>query len=134
MSYLFDTNILIYLLNDQLPQFARDFIIDAIQDQATISVITRIEILGWSGHSDPVPKAVTDLLQQVLEQELTEPIIQESIQLRRQNTLKLPDAIIAATARHLQVPLVTRNIEDFQNITNLTLINPFELPTEPDNN
>ena len=48
-----------------------------------------------------------------------------AIALRRTYRLKLPDAIIAATALHLEVPLITRNVKDFKNIPVLKLINPF---------
>ena len=130
MSHVFDSNILIYLLNNQLPEPARNYITQAIHTQASISVITRIEILGWSGHPDPIPAMVTDLLKKVREQPLTEAIIQQCIDLRRQQSITIPDAIIAATALHLQMPLVTRNTDDFKNIEDLSLINPFDLPTE----
>jgi predicted nucleic acid-binding protein len=33
--------------------------------------------------------------------------------IRRERRLKLPDAVILATARHLGCPLVTRNTRDF---------------------
>lgn len=51
-----------------------------------------------------------------------------TIQIRKQNSkLKLPDAIIAATAITKNLILITRNTEDFKNITELKTINPFEL-------
>jgi predicted nucleic acid-binding protein len=40
--------------------------------------------------------------------------------------VKIPDAIVAATAIHLSLPLVSRNIRDFSNIEGLSVINPFE--------
>jgi len=41
---------------------------------------------------------------------LDEPIKTKAIQLRRQHTLKLPDAIIAATALTLKVPLFSNDL------------------------
>ncbi len=52
---------------------------------------------------------------------LDEPVIQQTIQQRRS---KLPDAIIAASALAHGLPLLTRNLADFQNIAGLTVINP----------
>ncbi len=49
-----------------------------------------------------------------------------AIKIRRSYRLKLPDAIIAATALYLGLPLITRNVKDFTNILELRLINPFE--------
>ncbi|MDR1220966.1 MAG: PIN domain-containing protein [Treponema sp.] len=42
--------------------------------------------------------------------------------------MKLPDAIIAATALTENFALVTRNNDDFKNIAGLELLNPWELP------
>ena len=39
---------------------------------------------------------------------------------------KIPDAIVAATAIHLVLPLVSRNIRDFSSIEGLSVIHPFE--------
>jgi len=81
-----------------------------------------------------------DLLSNLSEQPLSEEIVKRCIQLRQTTSLKVPDAIIAATALHLERPLVTRNINDFQKVPNLSeekvfaeqklfplkLFNPFE--------
>jgi len=48
------------------------------------------------------------------------------IQLRQSTSLKIPDAIIAATALDLELPLMTRNIKDFKKVPDLKWINPFE--------
>ena len=40
--------------------------------------------------------------------------------------IKIPDAIIAATALHHQLVLATRNTDDFKEIEGLAYINPFE--------
>jgi len=40
--------------------------------------------------------------------------------------MKLPDAIIAATALVYDLTLVTRNVADFKNIDRLKLVNPWD--------
>lgn len=40
--------------------------------------------------------------------------------------LPLNDALIAATAISHQMPLVTRNVRDFERLPQLELINPFD--------
>jgi len=40
--------------------------------------------------------------------------------------IKLPDAIIAATALVHNLPLLTRNVADFQAITTLVVLNPHD--------
>jgi predicted nucleic acid-binding protein len=48
-----------------------------------------------------------------------------AILLRQQRKMGLADAIIAATALEYGLPLVTRNVRDFNHIADLRLINPF---------
>jgi len=73
------------------------------------------------------PSRAEDLLNNIREQPLNEEIVKLCIQLRQTLSLKVPDAIIAATARYLDIPLMTRNIKDFQKVPGLKLFNPFEI-------
>ena len=57
---------------------------------------------------------------------LHEPVVQRTITRRQQYRIRLPDALIAATAFYLGFPLVTRNTRDFQTINGLVILNPFE--------
>jgi predicted nucleic acid-binding protein len=50
---------------------------------------------------------------------LEENIITKTILLRRTNKIKLPDAIIAATAIVHNLQLITHNLKDFKNIPEL---------------
>ena len=52
-------------------------------------------------------------------------IAENAIDIRKQYRIKLPDAIIAATANTDDLCLVTRNIEDFKNIA-VKILNPFD--------
>jgi len=65
------------------------------------------------------------LLSTLYEEPLTEPIARETILLRQVYRLKVPHALVAATAQMLNLPLVTRNIDDFLRIPNLQLIDTF---------
>lgn len=51
-------------------------------------------------------------------------VIDRAIQLRRQRSMGLGDALIAATALIHQLPLVPHNTRDFQWIAELELIDP----------
>lgn len=46
--------------------------------------------------------------------------------LRQQRKIGLADSLIAATAMHQAMPLITRNLSDFSWIPGLHVINPFE--------
>jgi predicted nucleic acid-binding protein len=52
----------------------------------------------------------------------------KTIELRRKYKIKLPDAIIAATAIANNFTLITHNIKDFQKIEELQIINSYDMP------
>jgi predicted nucleic acid-binding protein len=58
----------------------------------------------------------------------TTDVTQQTILLRRQyKKLKLGDAIIAATALVNNLTIITRNTSDFKNITDIKVVNPFDM-------
>jgi len=122
---IIDTNILIYHLAGVLTDQAEKAFADALEKGSSISIITRIELLGWRKHSPNSLKAAELLLQSVSEIPLHEEIIRFCISLRQQFPIKLPDAIIASTARYANVPLMTRNMTDFEHLPELKTIDPF---------
>lgn len=121
---VFDSNILIYHLNDALPTNVLKHVETWIADGAVISVITRIEVLGYPQTTSQLRQA-THLLAYFAEVPLHESITQQTIALRQQYRIRLPDALIAATALDLGFSLVTRNTQDFRVIDGLSILNPF---------
>jgi toxin FitB len=59
--------------------------------------------------------------------EVTKETIDTCISLRRIRNIKLPDAIIAATALVYNLSIVSHNSSDFQNIEGLNVIDPYNL-------
>ena len=57
----------------------------------------------------------------------TEPVLERTAQIRRNYRVRLPDALIAACAIETNSILVTRNITDFQRISGINVLNPFNL-------
>jgi predicted nucleic acid-binding protein len=53
--------------------------------------------------------------------------VNKTIAIRKSKTIKLPDAIIAATALTYSLILVTSNTSDFKNIQGLNVIDPRSL-------
>ena len=58
---------------------------------------------------------------------LTDEVVERTIELRKLYKIKLPDAIIAATAIVHDFTLISRNDKDFARITELKYLNPFTL-------
>ena len=56
---------------------------------------------------------------------LTESLLGQTAQIRRDYRTALADALIAACALAMTSTLVTRNIQDFQQINGLSVVNPF---------
>lgn len=50
-TYLIDTNILIYYLAGALDPQEKPTVDIMLQESFNISIITRIELLGWKGHT-----------------------------------------------------------------------------------
>ncbi|MDQ2633200.1 MAG: type II toxin-antitoxin system VapC family toxin [Pseudomonadota bacterium] len=104
---LFDTNILIDFLNG-IPQ-ARDEI--ARYDQKSISIITWMEVLGGAG--EDVETRTRDYRNSFEAIPLDDKVADRAVRLRRQHGVRLPDAIVWASAEIHAAPLVTRNTKDF---------------------
>ena len=58
--------------------------------------------------------------------ELEQPVKLKTAEIRKAHKLKLPDAIIAATALVYDLTLLSRNVADFKNIVGLKMINPWD--------
>lgn len=80
-----------------------------------ISVITRIELMSWIPPTVPAKVAVKDFVNSAEIFDLTETIIIETIRIRKK-ALKLPDAVIAATAIVHNLTLLSTNDSDFLKV------------------
>ncbi|MBD1213465.1 MAG: type II toxin-antitoxin system VapC family toxin [Dolichospermum circinale Clear-D4] len=125
MKYLYDTNIFIYYLADDITVnswFTEEFL---NLHEILVSPIIPIELLSFTGLSKEGEQSIEDLLSQFNTVPLLREIENQTIQIKRQYKIKLPDAIIAATAINQDAFLVTRNVGDFKGITGLKIENPF---------
>jgi len=122
-KYLIDTNVLIDAQMNRLPDKGLVFLAKVINENFIISFITLIEYLGYKNINKQSEEFIS--LANVIE--IDKPIIQSCIDLSKNNNIKLPDAIIAATALVRNLILVTNNEKDFSLIQNLKIINPCTL-------
>lgn len=111
MRYLFDTNIVIYYFNGLT---ADDALHRVLAGSFNISVITKIEFLGWSDFvSDPrLYNQARAFVGHAQVFDLSAEIVEQTIRLRQQFKTKTPDAIIAATALVHDLTVVTHNTSD----------------------
>jgi toxin FitB len=118
---LIDSNILIYCCKpggEQLRPWLE-------QPRAAISIVSKIEALGFAGIGAEERAALSEAFQSIPILSLTDPIADHAIALRQSRKMSLADAIIAATAIIYDFPLVTRDVDGFKHIVALRLINPF---------
>lgn len=123
MKYLFDSNILIYHLRGSLNQRGSDLILEGLTGEGAYSIISKIELLGFN-QTPTEEQQARIFLAGLQELELTSDIAEQTIQLRKNHKIKLPDAVIAATALIHHLTLITRNTRDFFRIAGLDIINP----------
>jgi len=119
-SALLDSNIIIYLSKREVPlSFLDQF------DSHYISVITYMEVLGYQFRDSKEEKFIREMLEIFSVLFIDQEIADMAIEIRKKQRIKLPDAIIAATAKVLDLCLVTRNIDDFKKVE-IQIANPFD--------
>ena len=120
-NYLIDTNVAIYYFGLALSKDSEKFMDQVLSERYFISVINRIELLGFKQLNGKESDALTSFVSKSNIFDLDEDIILETIQIRKTYNIKLPDAIIAAPCLVNNCSLVTNNIKDFDKINGLLL-------------
>ncbi len=108
MKGVFDSDVAIDLLQG-LPQAAVEM---SRCTERCISIITWMEVMAGARNASEEEK-IRHYLGTFHLLPVSEAIAERTVQLRRQRRLKLPDAIIWATALEIGCVLVTRNTKDF---------------------
>ncbi|MFZ9736727.1 MAG: type II toxin-antitoxin system VapC family toxin [Prochlorotrichaceae cyanobacterium] len=115
MTYLIDTNIVIYYFNGLTEDEAIHTI---LANSFKISIITKIEFLGWQQFvSDPESyKKAKEFISHATVFDLNLAVAEQTILLRQNFKVKTPDAIIAATAQVNGFTVATNNTSDFDRL------------------
>ncbi len=114
IDYLADTNALIYLLN------GNSCMAPYLMKNLSYSVISEMELLSYSGITKQEESSIKSLLNDCSELSLTDEIKEKTIELRKKYRIKLPDAIVAASAIVNNLPLITAD-KGFRQILELSL-------------
>ena len=121
MKAVFDTNILVDYLNGE--ERAREEL--ARFDRPVISIINWIELMvGTTSQYEDL--AIRKFMTRFTIVPVDGSIAELAVTLRRGTRLKVPDAIIWATAKLQECQLVTRNTRDF-NRDDVSIRIPYEL-------
>lgn len=115
INYLADTNCFIYLLNEN------PLILPFTNGGWAFSYITEMELLSKKGMSNNEDAVIREMLSGCYKINHTQALTEIVISIRRNNNIKLPDAIIVATAKLLQLPLITAD-KGFANITDIDCV------------
>lgn len=121
--YTLDTNAVIYFLNGD--KRARPFLEEIFSEGSEsiyISSITELELFSYPYLSDNDENDLDKLIATFAIISLDSRLARIAAWLRRYYGIKTADSVIAATALFTKTALVTRNIKDFNKITELSII------------
>ena len=117
--YTFDTNAIIYYINDDVKTSAIVRDIFEKNYPVYISTITEIELFAFPQLTGVEEAEIEKLLKTISIISIDSRIAREAGSLRKAYHLSVPDSAIAATALFTGSTLLTRNVRDFKNVPNL---------------
>lgn len=107
IEQLLDTNVVIGLLKGRDAAVALAQQSALALDRAAVSQITRMELFGFPGLTEAEERATHDFLSRCQVIGITDDVEAQAIRLRKTGRLKLPDAIVVATALVAKARLLT---------------------------
>ena len=107
IKFLLDTNIVIGLLKEYDPAIKLAEEVGVVLEESAVSQITRMELLGHPKITLDDERLIQLFLKECQVLLIDERIEVRATQLRRSGLLKLPDAIVAATAVANDLRLLT---------------------------
>ena len=123
-KYLIDRNIIIYFMNNELPQNSLPKIRMILKESFVVSTITNVETLGWYNITENEQIKLAAFLSNATVIYIDKLIEKKAIDIRQNKKMKLGDSIIASTALVNNLTIVTHNESDFYGL-GLTIYNPF---------
>ncbi len=102
--FLLDTNIILYVMGEKIDILALP------EGEFYISFVTELELLSYPSLSTQEEQRIKKLLSEIPIIDIYQKIKDQTIQFRRRHQLKLPDAIIVATALFLNATLITNDM------------------------
>ena len=120
---LLDSNIIIYAAQAE-NEFLREFI---AENSPFVSALSYLEVLGYHQLNDEDKVHFEEFFNASQILPVSQAVIEQGVKLKQIKKMSLGDAIIAGTALVYDLTVVTRNIDDFRWISELKLLNPFDI-------
>lgn len=117
-GYLLDTSAYGRYLENRLSNENLLLMNEVLSNAPEMSVIVKIELMSYRGNSI-LEKVIHELVNSVSILNISDEIINKTIEIRRKTKIKLPDAIIAATAIVNKLTLLSCNDADFLKVPKL---------------
>lgn len=120
-NYLLDTNSVIYFFDgeEKISKF-----IENRKNLISISFITKIELLCFKTEDKNIINEINEFINEVEVLSIDDEIINKTIEYRRELNLKIPDAIIAATAKVRKFILVTADKSLIKKLEGMEIVTP----------
>lgn len=125
--FLIDTSAVIKYLNEVFPQPGMKFLDEVLNIESSISFISEIELQVWDPSNPKDIKIYLSFLEQSNILGIDQDIVQETIKILKSGKIKLPDALIAATAIVHERTLLADNDRDYKQVAGLKYISPAHL-------
>lgn len=120
---LLDTNTIIYLRNNQLDEKEIDVLKSSSLNTCNIIVA---EVLGYKAIDEEDTIFFRDFFDSMKNHGFNREVTEKVIELRKTTNIRLPDAIIAATALVNNLVLWTHNSKDFGVVPSLQIFDPLQ--------
>jgi len=125
LNYLWDTNVLLLFLKDVLTPKGDSFVDKVLQEMPpSMSIISEMELLGWPQLSFEEEIGLKSFIWESVVFPLSDEVKKKAIAIRKELQLKLPDAIILATAEVHDLILLTTDKELLQKANEHRVVNP----------
>ena len=115
-KFLLDTNAILYILGGDEALSTLLY-----NERLYISVITEMELLSYKNITARERQQIKNFLSDFVIVNITDAIKDQTIEVKKNSHLKLPDSIIAATAIVLDISFVTSD-KQFKTIADLNLL------------
>lgn len=102
VGQVLDTNVVLYLIGGRLAE-------PLAAGPKHVSIITELELLSYPNMTPSEEMHIRDLLNELSVVDLDQEVRRATIYLRRAYSLRLPDAIVCATALSLNAVLLTND-------------------------